>query len=244
MSDYSTGEVAKLCGVSVRTVQFYDAKGLVKPALLTEGGRRVYSETDVERMHLVLFLKNMGLNLSSIQEILASEHPEKVLLLLLEQREREIGVELEELEAQKRQIAQVREIIGGKKKGSAGLTDIQHQMKQQKTKRALRRRHILWVVAGALCSAAEIVTVLLWIFRGSWLPFVLCMAVILPVCSYLTWDIYRICAYRCPECGQVFRPAYRQYFFAPHTPKTRKLTCGHCGYQGYCVETYPTLEAD
>jgi len=244
MSEYSTGEVAKLCGVSVRTVQFYDAKGLVKPALLSEGGRRVYTDADVERMRLVLFLKNMGLNLNSIQEILTSEHPEKVLLLLLEQREEEIAASQRELEAQKRQIAQVREIIGAQKGKDAGLTDIEHQMKEQKQRRALRRRHMLWIAVGSLCSATEVATVLLWIFSGRWLPFALSMAVIVVVCSLLTWDIYRICAYLCPECGRVFRPTFRQFFFAAHTPKTRKLTCIHCGHRGYCVETYPTLEVD
>ncbi len=37
MSAYTTGEVARLCGISVRTVQFYDAKDLLHPSSLTEG---------------------------------------------------------------------------------------------------------------------------------------------------------------------------------------------------------------
>ncbi|MDD3244486.1 MAG: MerR family DNA-binding transcriptional regulator, partial [Eubacteriales bacterium] len=44
MSAYTTGELAGLCGVSVRTVQFYDTKGLLKPTALSEGGRRLYSQ--------------------------------------------------------------------------------------------------------------------------------------------------------------------------------------------------------
>ena len=42
MSKYTTGEMAKLCNVTVRTVQFYDTKGLLIPSDLTEGGRRLY----------------------------------------------------------------------------------------------------------------------------------------------------------------------------------------------------------
>ena len=38
---YTTGEVAKLCGVSVRTVQYYDTRGILTPSSLTEGGRRL-----------------------------------------------------------------------------------------------------------------------------------------------------------------------------------------------------------
>jgi len=38
MSNYTTGEMAKLCNVSVRTVQFYDHRGVLHPSSETEGG--------------------------------------------------------------------------------------------------------------------------------------------------------------------------------------------------------------
>ena len=47
---YTTGEVAKLCGVSVRTVQYYDTRNILIPSELSEGGRRLYSEEDVKRL--------------------------------------------------------------------------------------------------------------------------------------------------------------------------------------------------
>ena len=53
MPQYTTGELAAKCGVSVRTVQFYDRKNLLKPFQLTEGGRRLYCET-VSYTHLTL----------------------------------------------------------------------------------------------------------------------------------------------------------------------------------------------
>ena len=40
---YTTGEIAKLCGVSVRTVQYYDSKNILNPSAVTEGGRRIYN---------------------------------------------------------------------------------------------------------------------------------------------------------------------------------------------------------
>ena len=49
MSQYTTGEMAKACGVTVRTVQFYDQKGILIPSALSEGGRRLYSEDDLRR---------------------------------------------------------------------------------------------------------------------------------------------------------------------------------------------------
>ena len=53
MSKYTTGEIAKLCGVSVRTVQYYDTRGILVPNELTEGGRRLYSEDDLKRMKII-----------------------------------------------------------------------------------------------------------------------------------------------------------------------------------------------
>ena len=40
MSKYTTGEIAKLCGVSVRTVQYYDSRNILVPSELSEGGHK------------------------------------------------------------------------------------------------------------------------------------------------------------------------------------------------------------
>ena len=50
MSQYTTGEIAKLCGVSVRTVQYYDSRNILTPTALSEGGRRLYSEQDLQKL--------------------------------------------------------------------------------------------------------------------------------------------------------------------------------------------------
>ena len=69
MSKYSTGELAKLCGVTVRTVQFYDQRGLLIPSALTEGGRRLYSEDDLKKMKIICFLRDTGLSLDTIGKL-------------------------------------------------------------------------------------------------------------------------------------------------------------------------------
>ena len=65
MSKYTTGEVAKICGVSVRTVQYYDTKNLLVPSELTEGGRRLYSDDDLKMMKIICFLREAGLPINS-----------------------------------------------------------------------------------------------------------------------------------------------------------------------------------
>ncbi|MBQ3318354.1 MAG: MerR family transcriptional regulator, partial [Spirochaetales bacterium] len=57
VSKYTTGELAKLCNITVRTVQYYDSRGILVPSELSEGGRRLYSEDDLNRMKVICFLR-------------------------------------------------------------------------------------------------------------------------------------------------------------------------------------------
>ena len=78
MSKYTTGEMAKLCGVSVRTVQYYDTRGILTPSELTEGGRRLYLEDDVKRMKIICFLRDVGISIKNIGELLTEDDPVSV----------------------------------------------------------------------------------------------------------------------------------------------------------------------
>ena len=86
MSLYTTGEIAKLAEVSVRTVQFYDRKGILPPSQLSEGRRRLYSQEDLGKLQRICLWKTMGLSLEAIKGILESQNADKVLELLLEQQ--------------------------------------------------------------------------------------------------------------------------------------------------------------
>lgn len=44
---YTAGELAKLAGVSLRTIRFYDVKGLLKPVSYSEAGYRYYNQDSV-----------------------------------------------------------------------------------------------------------------------------------------------------------------------------------------------------
>ena len=100
MPQYTTGEIARLCGVSVRTVQYYDSRGILTPGALSEGGRRLYSEGDVRRLRIICFLRGIGLSIGSIAELLAEEDPGSVIALLLTQQREQLEAELREKRAQ------------------------------------------------------------------------------------------------------------------------------------------------
>ena len=99
MSKYTTGQIANLCGVSVRTVQYNDSRNILVPSELSEGGRRLYSENDLKRMRIICFLREAGIPINKIHELFTEDHPEKVIFILLEQQERALQEELGEAHA-------------------------------------------------------------------------------------------------------------------------------------------------
>ena len=228
--------MAKLCDVSVRTVQFYDTKGLLKPTDLTEGGRRLYNEDDQKKLRLICLLKSLGLSLDSIKGILQSKDPSKVLLLLLDEQLKQIDSEIGEKQKQKQAIEVIKENISNTKMISVNsIKDIEKMMDGKKK---LRKVHAMMLVVGIIMDIIEIGTVLLWIFKGIWWPFAVGMPIVIVLGCLITRMYYRRTAYICPECNVQFRPKMRDFLFAKHTGKTRKLKCTACGYEGYCVETY------
>ncbi|MGQ1839171.1 MerR family transcriptional regulator [Kocuria turfanensis] len=63
------GELAERTGLSLRTIRHYDDVGLL-PASRTEGGFRVYTEQDVERLLVVRQMKPLGFTLEEMAELL------------------------------------------------------------------------------------------------------------------------------------------------------------------------------
>lgn len=66
----TVNQLAKKCGVSVRTLHHYDAIGLLKPAQVTEAGYRLYDEAALERLYLILLFRELGFRLKDIRGIL------------------------------------------------------------------------------------------------------------------------------------------------------------------------------
>ena len=63
-------EVSRLTGVSIRTLQYYDKIGLLKPSAYTESGYRLYDDTALHRLQQILLLRELGFPLKDIPAIL------------------------------------------------------------------------------------------------------------------------------------------------------------------------------
>ena len=236
MSKYTTGELAKLCGVTVRTVQYYDARGILIPSELSEGGRRLYTDGDLRRLKIICFLRDMGLPIDAISQLLAEEEPGRIITLLLEQQaqslRREIARQqdkLEKVEALQRQAKQQEQF------SVESIGDMACLMEKRTQ---LRRLHMILLLTGIPMALLEVTGIVLWIAAGVWWPFVLYLLLAVPYGVWGSRYYFRRVAYICPHCHAVFRPKFKEAFFARHTPSARKLTCTCCGYHGFCVETF------
>ena len=63
---YTTGEFARMAHVTIRTIRYYDKKGLLKPSFINESGYRMYSDEDFLKLQKILSLKYLGFSLNEI----------------------------------------------------------------------------------------------------------------------------------------------------------------------------------
>jgi DNA-binding transcriptional MerR regulator len=85
----SVGELARRVGVSVRTIQYYDQKGLLHPSSIGSAGQRLYSEDDETELRHILVLKYLGMSLSDVRDNLdQTRDPETVHQLIADQRKK------------------------------------------------------------------------------------------------------------------------------------------------------------
>lgn len=70
-------EVSELTGVSIRTLQYYDTIGLLKPCKYTESGYRLYGDTELERLQQILLFKELEFSLKDIKKIIDAPNFDK-----------------------------------------------------------------------------------------------------------------------------------------------------------------------
>ncbi|WP_406689472.1 MerR family transcriptional regulator [Saccharopolyspora sp. ID03-671] len=69
------GEVAERTGLSLRTIRYYEEVGLVVPSARSQGGFRLYTDPDVDRLELIKGMKPLGFQLDEMRDLLAILDP-------------------------------------------------------------------------------------------------------------------------------------------------------------------------
>ena len=237
---YTTGEVAKLCGVSVRTVQYYDTRNILIPSELSEGGRRLYSEEDVKRMQIICFLRDAGISINNIEELLSKDAPDKVISILIEQQEKLLEEEVKERQGKLNLLGQMKKELKSIEHFSVeSIGDIAYAMENRKN---MQKLHAVLLISGIPIGILQWGSIIYGIATGIWWPVVVYLIAVVPYGFWISNYYFKRVAYICPECHTVFEPKLKEAFWANHTPTLRKLTCTCCGHKGFCIETYKKEE--
>ncbi len=234
MSTYSTGELAKLGGVSVRTVQYYDQRGILVPTGLTEGGRRLYNQEDLKRLQTICFLRDLDFSIDDIKTVLEEENSREVLSLLLDTQIQSLQAEIDKKREKRDSAIQLsKELLLWRDFSPETMWCMTTVMENKKTFHNFYR----WIIPLGLIG-----NVLFW--GGIWLsfqwrqplPFLLGMGLSIIYVQFLIKQVFCHLSYICPECHEIFKPELKEVLFASHTLHTRKVTCSKCHHKSHCIE--------
>lgn len=95
---YKVNEFAKLCGVTPRTLKYYETRGLIRPALVGENGYRYYSISQIDEISAILLFRDYGFSLEEIKTLMDQDD-----LAGIEQR---MGMMLSIIKEQKKKLEQ------------------------------------------------------------------------------------------------------------------------------------------
>ena len=121
------------------------------------------------------------------------------------------------------------------------IGDIAHFMK---VKNKLNKMRLTMVLTGIPVTALQWTAIVLGVTDGLWWLLAVWAAVAIPWAILISRYYFKHVSYICPECHEVFKPRFKEAFWAYHTPKMRRLTCPKCAHKGLCLEVYAEDKKD
>ncbi len=231
MSKYTTGELAKLCNVSVRTVQYYDLKGLLPPTELSEGGRRLYNDDELRKLQLICTLKAIGLSLNAIKNVLNSGLSGKILTILLDDHAKTLAREISERQKQSEMIKIIKDSVHNKAIIPVNIIiDIEEIMEKKNNIRNQKKLALLYL--GVAIAAIAGFSFMLWLVASRiwWGLAVYTSIAIITLLLSAKENVFI-----CPKCDSVFKPSLLRAIFSTGNHKVRWMTCPECGHEDWCV---------
>ncbi len=85
--EYTVKKLARIAGISPRTLRYYDEIGLLKPNRISSAGYRIYGQIEVDLLQQILFYRELGVSLDKIKDLLTDPNFDKVVALREHRRE-------------------------------------------------------------------------------------------------------------------------------------------------------------
>ncbi|MBD8085161.1 MerR family transcriptional regulator [Limosilactobacillus sp. c9Ua_26_M] len=232
----TSGQLAQRCHTSIRTVQYYDQKGLLH-AKRTPSNRRAYDEKDLLRLQQIITYRKLGFKLKDIQRLIENKQTAHVLSSLIDKQTNLLQQQLHQTKSQLEGLKYLKKQLNSMDNFSTKLQEeVLSSMNMTKELHHLRLKLVVWGL---------IVDILLWgsliyvVYQGTsiwW--FILGFIFSLIICGKITYSYYQHSLYLCPHCHSEFVPLFREWILAVHTPNMKKLTCPHCQQKNFCIEEY------
>lgn len=115
---YKIGELAKLANVTPDTIRFYEKQQMMEHEIRTEGGFRLYSEIDLQRLKFIRYARQLGFTLESIRELLSiridpEHHTCQESKGIVQARLKEVEAKIHELELMRLSLERLNETCCG-----------------------------------------------------------------------------------------------------------------------------------
>ncbi|WP_192929746.1 MerR family transcriptional regulator [Alkaliphilus serpentinus] len=233
---FSTGEVAKLCNVSIRTVQYYDKENIVKPSELSEGGRRIYSQDDLQNFRCVCLYKSLGFLLEEIKTVMQSQNPYELLAKTIVSQKEKIDEKVQLLIHEKERLLALYEQI--EQTGKVEVESIEDMENLLVKKRTHRKTDIITYIFMGCYILILLIIFPIANFLSGIAPFIM-YGIAAMILIGLIYYHAEVNAYVCTECRQKFTIGLWNDMVSLNGMKKGKyLKCPHCNHRGWFKDTY------
>lgn len=236
---YSSGDVAKECNITVRTVQYYDKQGLISPSHYTSGGRRQYAEKDLIQLKRICLYRSIGFSIEEIQDIMLNQNTQIVIDYINDHLMR-IEQEVIMYKEKQEKLTLLLENIESSKELSIDNIDDLNQLIQKK--KAHKKKSYLTIIFLVIYTLFILFGAFFAQRAGEQFQLLFGIVVIVLLAGLIFWNI-RLNAYRCPKCRHVFSIRFLTDLFSPNGFKGKYLRCPECKKLSWCKTTYKTNQS-
>ena len=115
---YRIGELAKLANVTPDTIRYYEKQQMIDHEVRTEGGFRLYTDNDLQRLRFIRYARQLGFTLDSIRELLSiridpAHHTCQESKSIVQARLDEVEARIQELQTMQRSLQRLNEACCG-----------------------------------------------------------------------------------------------------------------------------------